>query len=173
MKKVKTVKLTKATSIGKHLINISKRNMSNGFVLSTGLDYSLPGGKGLGFPNVIILHGIKSDEEAVEKAKKIVREKYEKTNIGHDFALLKNGRVIDRIASPDCNDPSNYPMCHFCYEKGNKRDARYCETFNYNVLKYSCSKDLISGKFLKMLAARMPVEVVDFWEGKEIFSNHE
>ena len=172
MKQKDVMKITKKSKIGKHLINNSKKDISKGFVLSTGFDYSLLGGKGVGFPNIIILHDVKSREEALKKAKKIVREKYEKTNIRHEFNLLEDGKAIDRIVSPDCNGPSNYPMCHLCYKKGNKRDARYSETFNYSVLIYSCSKDLIGGKFLKMLSARVPVEIIDFWEKKEIFSSH-
>jgi len=170
MERIEITRLTKGTKYGKHLINISKKKINKGFVMVTDRDYSLPGSKQEGFYNIIILHHVKNDEEAIEKAKGIARGKYEKTNMGHEFYLLKNGRVISNIISPDCNDPHNSPICRICYEKGEKRIARFVEDFG-GTIEYSCRVHQVKNELIKRFAAVMTVRIFDLGEEKEIFSN--
>jgi len=136
----------------------------------TDRDYSLPGSKREGFYNIIILHRVKNDEEAIEKARGIARGKYEKTNRWHEFYLLKNGRVISNIISPNCNEPNNSPICRFCHEKGEIRIARFAEDFGGTIL-HSCPSHKVKNELIKRLAAVMRVSIFDLGEGKEIFSN--
>ena len=154
-----------------HIIELSEKNINKGFVLSTELDYSFAGKMKKGFPNNIYLSDVKKEKDAIERAKKIVREKYEYTEIKHIFTLSRDGKVVARIVSPDWNDPDNLPLCHLCYEKGKKEIARFTENFDGTII-YSCEKDRISNKYIKFLATRIsPVSLFDLWEKKVIFPN--
>lgn len=139
------------------------------FILVTGSDYSLPGKIGIKSINAIPL--INKDEEgAIKEAKKIVREKYIKTGMNHDFSLKKGDRVIARIISPNLKEPGNLPICRICFKKGKIIDACFKEDLG-GIIIYSCQNDRIKDESLKDLAARMSVRVLDLKEGREIFSD--
>lgn len=157
--------------LAEHMDRIHQISRSKGYVLSTACDHSLRGAMKIGYPNIIVIDNVKNDNDASEKARMIVRAKYEQTKVPHCFALYKDGETLGVISSPEYNDVNNLPLCDFCYEEGTNRSARFLEHFNRGVNKFSCSEHAPDDGFLKKLAARVPVNVVDLVAKKEIFSN--